>query len=194
MSGTGLLILADLTVLEFWPHVREFLRTALMYAAACYSVWMLLRIHSDIRVLLRVRSRIEEGFFNEINGHPAALNERRSEPRLRQEMFARIRYESVENKAKIVEISSGGIRVESEIGFKKGDMIDVRIYLSLFPEPIYVKAMAVYSQRSGPGENEGKFLTGLKIVEIGDEEKKKIEQTVDIFLDKTGETRERNSL
>jgi len=79
---------------------------------------------------------------------------------------------------KILNISSGGILLQTSRKLEENQIINLNIYLPLFPQPINVKARVI---RITPCETEGKpsgFKAGIQYLNINEPDREKLIETL----------------
>lgn len=111
------------------------------------------------------------------DGKKTFFNEKRRFARYSDTISAKIAGSDTEI-LKILNISSGGVLLRTSRKFEENQIINLNIYLPLFPQPINVKAKVI---RVAPCETKGKssgFKMGIKYLTINEPDREKLTETL----------------
>ena len=159
----------------FWALAIAMIITGLIIAKKAYH-----NIRLKNSAVMNRLDDVEKLLLDIRDGSRNFYKEKRKFPRFGTHMLAKLSGDSKEKFSDIINISYGGALLRTKNNLKVGDIMEMSVFLSLFPEPINVKSKVVNirsdksSEKGTPG-----LEVGLKFVSISPFDKKKLIETLD---------------
>lgn len=107
--------------------------------------------------------------------------EKRSSDRRHIRMCVKLK-DNEEDILEIDNISPGGAMLRGRLSLKKDEMVDLRIFLPLYPQPITVKAKVINTSAIADAARGGpKYEVRIKFMEMSPADEKMLIETMDIL-------------
>ncbi|MCX5679678.1 MAG: PilZ domain-containing protein, partial [Candidatus Omnitrophica bacterium] len=142
---------------------------ALVIAAIAAALIIIKNVYRYIRlkhsVILDRLDNVERLLLDIRDGAKNFYKEKRESLRFSKHMLAKLSGDSKEKFSDILNISYGGALLRTRRNLKIGDIMEMSIFLSLYPEPINVKLKVVNIRSDSTlGKNEASLEVGVKFL------------------------------
>lgn len=156
---------------------------AYMLFSLTFLFLVIMRMHRDLSLLsldmLEKHNSLIRLLFDLREGTKTFYEEKRKSDRMKDKITVKIMTGYSSEFAKALDISYGGALLRTHKEVRQGDIIELNIYLPLFPEPISVKAKAMRVQ---PAAGYAKTVDiGVEYLNLTDIDKGKLLETIDIL-------------
>ena len=158
----------------------------LIIGAAIAISWAVSRLNRNIltkhsEALARIND-LEEVLLDIRDGTKLFFREKRSCPRINEHIVAKLKSSSGEELLEVSNISCDGALLKVVPEFKKGDMLELEIFLPLYPQPIAVRTEVVnVIAIKAAAKDKPKFEVGVKFVEISAPNKERLLETINVI-------------
>lgn len=129
--------------------------------------------------ILNKCDNLKQILFDLSTGSKTFFEEKRKFQRIRDRIIVEIVSDDLKELSRTIDISYEGVAFKTSKNLNQNEIIDLRIYLPLFPQPINVRADVV---RIKPSSEEAKvFTVGVKYLNMSDLDRGKLRETLDIL-------------
>jgi len=172
------------------PEYKAFL-LFVSISIVCF-LWLIGNFTNILLLSLRKTSGMEKILLDIRDGTKKFYVERRKSPRimLKDQFSAKLITKDISGLfVKVMDISREGARLQVIKELKPGDTIDLDMYLPLFPDPVYVKAKIVRTNKAESFLNQEKYSTshnagfdvGVEYIDMGRRDIDKISETISLL-------------
>lgn len=117
--------------------------------------------------------------FDVSTGSKTFFEEKRKFQRIKDRIIIEIVSSDSKELSRTIDISYEGAFFETAKNLNQDEIIDLKIYLPLFPQPICVKASVVRAKPSS--EDARVFNVGVKYLDMSDLDRGKLKETLDML-------------
>jgi hypothetical protein len=167
----------------------EFLILKIYITCLIFSITFLfliiIKIYRELFLLitntLKTCEDLKKLIFDLRDGTKTYYEEKRTAERIKECVTIKIIFENSSEFVKTLDLSKTGARFRTSRKLPLDGLIDVNVYLSLFPQPISVRARVARVDR--PAEDPAIFDIGIEFLSVNEHDKEKLTETLRL-LDK----------
>ena len=113
------------------------------------------------------------------DGTKRFYKDRRRSLRVRTDITAQLAYDDVHDYIKTIDLSYGGALLKTSRRLKVGDIVELDLFLPLFPQPVHIRVLVVRVCPDETGGQAGIFQVGVKYLEMPKDVRRKLIETLD---------------
>jgi hypothetical protein len=157
-----------------------FLYDLLFLASLWWLLWLVYKLFFKRDSLLYQKFNILESLLLDIrDGTKAFFIERRKFPRLKDSMTARIAGQ--DELIKVIDISYVGAHLKTSKQLQPNDVLDLSVFLPIFPQPIVVKAKVIWASVVRTEGQPESYKVGIEYLEMGNSDREKLFETLKLL-------------
>lgn len=170
------------SVEDHWYISTEFLArviTAYFILLTLFIIWIVFTGYAHLaRLGMKITGDAEGSqqlLLDLRDGTKHFYKEKRRSLRVKTDITAQLISNNVRDFIKTIDLSYDGALIRTNRKFKVGDIVELDLFLPLFPQPVHVKVLVV---RIVPDET-GTYQVGVKYLEMPRDERRKLIETLD---------------
>ena len=168
-------------------HSLFILKAVFFYAllSICVISWAILKIYEKIAALISDNARryedTEKLLLDIRDGTRTFFKEKRSSARIENNITAKLKKPGwPEESIRVLNGSEGGALFACQKKPEAGEVIELIMYLPLFPQPIEAKAKVVRVKSAGHKER-GKYYVGVEFLSMSGPDRQRFAETINVL-------------